>query len=175
MSNWNEQESKALHETIMEHKEDNSTESIFDESWERECPAYEISNNVSPVSDKVIICLESAAVYLGLCNGMYFQKYPVYSAENIESAGLDVIVLPDCFESKQHIVRNDMYITTEEQTILDMLEYYDRIDIQALIEALSGYYFTHNETFGSIPEMLNEQQAVVFDRWKQDAIEYYSY
>jgi hypothetical protein len=53
-----------------------------------------------------------------------------------------------------------------------MLEDYDNIDEQSLIEGLADYYFLHGESFCELD--IKEENSARFNEIKDWAIEYYS-
>ena len=134
-------------------------------------PIYEA---IAPYKDKVIVCLETAADYMGLSCGLVEPWYfRVFSESPIEGSKLTVEVLPGCFASKEVVEYFGLICTSEEQTLLDMLEY-DDVDIQPMLEALARYYFTHGESFDALVSQMSDKQRAVFKEWRQDAIEYYN-
>jgi len=54
-----------------------------------------------------------------------------------------------------------------------MLRDYDRIDEQALVQALSDYYFSHNESFDGLD--IEPQYLLRFNTLADWAVEYYNY
>lgn len=135
----------------------------------------EIAERVRPYKDTILLCLESAADFLSLSNGtLYLCNITAYTSIDQKIDGFELRYLPDCFKSKQYIEREGIYCTTVEQTLLDLLEYEHDIDIQNLLESLSKYYYTHNETFNGLEKQMNSAQLQAFEKWKQDAIDYYT-
>jgi hypothetical protein len=63
--------------------------------------------------------------------------------------------------------------TTVKQTINDMLRDYDRIDEQALVQALSDYYYSHAESFDSLE--IARQHLPRFHALADWAVGYYDY
>lgn len=134
-----------------------------------------IANTVYPYKDSLIVCLETAAAFLSLSNGgMYESPIQVYSNTEQSITGFDIKLIPDCFKSKQYEEKHGILCTTPEQTILDLLEHEDDVDIQTLLESLSNYYYKHNETFSGLEAHMNQAQQQAFEKWKQDAIDYYT-
>ena len=133
-----------------------------------------IEKAIAPFNDSVIVCLETAADYHGLSNGVYMEDlFRVYSENSIPENGIESFVIPDCFNSKKFVTVNNIHVTTVEQTIIDLLEHEDNIDIQTLLESLSNYYYMHNESFAELEGQMNEEQQELLNKWKQDAIDYY--
>lgn len=133
-----------------------------------------ISEVVQPYSDRVMLCLETAADYLGLTNGVDFEDvYRVYSDEQIDDNRIETFILQD-YREKQSIVVDGLLITSREQTLIDLLEHEDIVDIQALLESLSNYYYEHNESFDSLEVSMTTSQLLLLNKWRADAIAYYS-
>ena len=66
-----------------------------------------------------------------------------------------------------------MYLVTFfYYTINEMLEDYNNIDEQSLIEGLSRYYYTHGESFNGL--YIKPENMERFNMIKDWAIEYYS-
>lgn len=135
----------------------------------------QIAATINPYKEDVIVCLETAADFLSLSNGVFAEDlFRVYAATQINDNTLEVIIKPDCFSSKQYEEKHGILCTTPEQTILDLLEYENDVDIQTLLEVLSNYYYEHHESFDSLENRMNPVQRQAFEKWRQDAIDYYS-
>lgn len=132
-----------------------------------------IEETVRKLGPEVMICLETAADYLGLSNLGYSSKCTVYSAHKVEQDGI-ATVIEDAFNTKNYTVVNEVACTTPEQTILDMIDYHNDIDVQILLESLSNYYYMHNESFDDIECLMDTKQREVFNSYFQDAIDYYT-
>ena len=61
--------------------------------------------------------------------------------------------------------------TTFEQTINDMLSDFENTDEMALTEALSNYYYSHNESFDGLN--IKPENRDTFEQLKQPVIDYY--
>lgn len=135
-----------------------------------------IADKVKPYKDKFLIALETAADFVCISNGsLYINEIVVYAEHKIECDSVfRIVVLPNCFDMKRYIESNGVYCTTIEQTILDLLENEGDTDIQVLVESLSNYYYKHNETFGKLGSLMYERQTIAFNKWKEDAIDYYN-
>ena len=134
-----------------------------------------IANTVMPYRDNLIISLETAADFLNLSNGgLYKSDIQAYSPIEQNIPGFIITVQPDCFKIKQYEERHGIFSTTPEQTLLDLLENEEDIDIQTLLESLSNYYYKHHESFNGLEDQMNSKQQQAFEKWKQDAIDYYT-
>lgn len=134
-----------------------------------------IADRVKPYRDSVIVCLETAADFLSISNGgLYNDVMKVYSEQNIDDKHIEVHILPGCFDKKAYMEWEGVYCTTLEQTLIDMIENENEVDIQTLLESLSNYYYEHNETFGKIESLMDERQLEVFETLRQDAVDYYN-
>ena len=118
-----------------------------------------------------ILCLETAADYLGLSNGGMTNKISVYSVAKIEVDGIECIIVPN-YEGIKHEASLDIQCTTVEQTLVDILKY-DR-DSQAIMESLSNYYFEHGESFDELISTLPSEIITTFERYRVDSVEYYN-
>lgn len=48
------------------------------------------------------------------------------------------------------------------------------MDDQTIYESLANYYYRHGELFDEIIPLMSEEQLRVFEKYKQDAIDYYT-
>lgn len=132
-----------------------------------------IEKTVRQLGPEVMICLQTAADYLGLSNLGYLEKYQVYSEHKIEHDGIEAII-EDAFNTKNYTMENGIACTTPEQTIIDMLDHDKDMDVQILLESLSNYYYLHGESFDSLTTVMSPQQLQTFNSYSQDAIDYYT-
>lgn len=134
--------------------------------------SYSIVKTISPYKDKVIVCMDTAADLMLLSNGNVFQRmFRVYAEEPIASDTLTVEVLPGCFKSKKYFEYSGLLCTTEEQTMIDMLENSDRVCLQSFLEALANYYFTHGDSFAELEKVLTQKQKEALEEWGMYAVE----
>lgn len=135
----------------------------------------QILNKITPYKNDVILCLETAADFLHLSNGVHEEDlFRVYSSRPLNDDTIEVIMQPDCFKTKRYEEWHGIFCTTPEQTILDLLEHEQDVDLQTLLESLSNYYYEHNETFSSLEGQMDTIQKQAFEKWRQDAIDYYT-
>lgn len=115
-----------------------------------------------------VLALDTAADYLGLTNGGYRDVAQIFVSikQNIE--GTDQILVPS-LEKLECEERNGLVCTTENQTIIDLLE--QNGDVQIITESLANYYDEHNESFNGLnmPEHLQSR----FEKYRKWALEYY--
>lgn len=118
-----------------------------------------------------ILAYETAAEYLGLfvgfATGSPNDKIFTKNEVNIGSTKQYII---DDYNKKDYICINDKLLcTTEEQTIIDLIE--NDGDLQVILESMADYYFKHNESFEliSVPDTLKDR----FELYSKWAIEYY--
>ena len=76
------------------------------------------------------------------------------------------------FDGIDFIRFDDVLCTSANQTFNDMFEDYENIDELSLIEGLSGYYFSHGESFNGL--FIKPQNMERFNTVKNWAIEYYN-
>lgn len=146
-----------------------------------------IVNTVRKLNAPVMVCLETAADFLGLSNGGYLPSYQVYSEKplNTDTSEKTIeVIIEDAFNTKNYITKHGVTCTAPEQTILDLLDGANRLDlldnpdkhtdIQILLESLSNYYYEHNESFEPLTKLMNQHQLQVFNSYSQDAIDYYT-
>lgn len=130
-------------------------------------------DGIESCKHKIILCLESALIYLGLIeyNKEYSSKIRVYSESPLLCGGnLEVIYLPDCFKLKRHLEKDGMYCTTEEQTLEDMMDNITGSNKNILVEALSSYYKNNDKSFKGLEGNLSGYQFTVFSILKDEVI-----
>lgn len=121
----------------------------------------------------VILCLGSAAGWLGMSNALIRGKLEVYT--NIPKQNLPTFLEPiDIdFSNKKTMRHKGIRCTTYKQTMFDMLEYTDSHGNQDLYEALQRYYFHYaNESFDALKSVLNEKQLQTLNMYEKPSIEY---
>ena len=113
--------------------------------------------------------MESAADFLGLFGGGYYDRIYVYSSKDIARDGVETIKVSDLsvIESEEY---DDIRCTTIERTIADLLVC-DR-DYQSTVESMVRYYFRHNESWSGL--VIPEEARKRFEEYREDAINYYN-
>lgn len=139
----------------------------------------EVIDILTPFKDSVMLCLGTAADFRMLSNGsLNVMNIQLYSKVKLEIPDMFVYYEPNCFEEKEYTTFRGIYVTTDEQTILDLLEdvYEERFWMcpsQTVLESLSNYYYKYKESFNGLEKRMNKIQRKAFETWKQWAIEYY--
>lgn len=140
----------------------------------------EVIDILTPYKDSVMLCLSTAASFTHLsCGSPIVMNVEVYSRIKLVIPDIHVYYEPDCFETKEYTTFMGIYITTDEQTILDMLEDeyeegYEEIPSQDILESLGNYYYLHQESFNGLEDRMNEKQREAFEAWKQWGIDYWN-
>lgn len=142
----------------------NNTPCITDWEW--------IQQNVG--GQDVILREESALLYLQLFNGYLGEdNINVYSRQAGECDHVNYrVVNDDEFDRIMYFMDNNVMCSTLSQAVNDMLRNFDSADIEALAQALSNYYYSHNESFDGIT-ILPENMAN-FNNIHDWAVEYYN-
>lgn len=131
-----------------------------------------ICNKIKELNIDVILCLEGASDLLVLSNGGHIDYVNVYTNLSDNELPKYLKKVDIDFSNKEIININGIKCTSQEQIILDMLEFNDLVSIQNLIEALANYYDFDNSFIG-ITKRMNNKQMEVFNKYKIDAMEYY--
>ena len=119
----------------------------------------------------MILRRTSALEHLQLFNGYMHEKYiDVYSKQRGEYENINYHVV-DSFDGIDYVLIGNVLCTSVDQTINDMLAD-DSRDELALVEGLSGYYFSNGESFDGLN--INFQNMNRFNAIKDWAIEYYN-
>lgn len=136
---------------------------ITNRAWLRDC--------VGENSD-LILCMTSALEYLELFNGYLGEKIiQVYAKEKGKYTNVEYLIVSS-FDEIDYYNDDGVLCTTINQTINDMLSDFDNIDELAFLEALSNYYFEHNESFDNL--LIKPENMTVFNQIKKVAMNYYS-
>ena len=124
--------------------------------------------------DNVIFRGNTASGILGISNLWITDKYEVYSEKPFDVSELEVSIVPSLKGIPYKEVKG-VKVTTELRTIQDMLDdASDGYPSQSLLESLSYYYETHNQSFSELEKGLSESQLDTLNKFKQAAIEYYN-
>ena len=121
----------------------------------------------------LVLCRTSALEYLGLFLGYSNEEaIDVYAKQKGEYENINYRVV-NTFEDID-VVRpyGDVLCTSVNQTVNDILRDFDNTDEQPLLEALSRYYFKHDESFDKL--LINPENMERFSTVKDWAIEYHN-
>lgn len=124
--------------------------------------------------DNVIFRCNTASGILGISNLWITEKYEVYSEKPFDVPELEVSIVPSLKGIPYKEVKG-VKVTTELRTFQDMLDdASDGYPSQSLLESLSYYYETHNQSFSELEKGLSVSQLDTLNKFKQNAIEYYN-
>jgi len=114
----------------------------------------------------------SALEFLELFSGyMHEKNIDVYAMRRGEYDNINYHVV-DTFDGIDFVRFDNVLCTTVNQTINDMLDDFDNIDEQSLIEGLSKYYYTNGGSFEGLT--IKPENTARFESIRDWAIEYYS-
>ena len=118
-----------------------------------------------------ILAYETAAEFLGLFVGYAINNKAdeIFVLEEKPINNTKQYLIQN-FNNKDYFEKNGIYCTTEEQTLIDLVD--QDGDIQVILESLADYYFRHNNSFDGIdvPPVLSER----FNKYCEWAIDYYN-
>ena len=121
---------------------------------------------------EMILRHTSALEYLELFGGyMREKKIEVYAKQTGEYDNITYHVV-DSFDGIDYIRFDDVLCTSVNQTFNDMLNDFDNIDEQSLVEGLSRYYFINDTSFSGLD--IKPENMARFNSVKDWAIEYHS-
>jgi len=119
----------------------------------------------------MILRRTSALEFLELFGGyMREKKIDVYSTQHGGHENINYHLV-DTFDGIDFVRFGNVLCTSVNQTFNDMLSDFDNIDEQSLIEGLSRYYYTHNNSFDGL--IISPDNAECFNSVKDWAVEYY--
>ncbi|MDR0620283.1 MAG: hypothetical protein LBJ61_00130 [Deltaproteobacteria bacterium] len=113
--------------------------------------------------------LECHQLFLGW---LYETTIEVYAMKAIEIQGVDYRLV-DTFDHLEIDTKFNLRCTSINQTVNDMLDDYDNIDPQPLVESLSSYYYSHGRSFDSLKILPRNMEK--FEEMKDWALDYYNY
>ena len=120
----------------------------------------------------LILRRTSALEFLELFSGYMREKdIDVYAKERGEYENINYHIV-DTFDDIDYIRFDNVLCTSVNQTFNDMLDDFDNIDEQSLVEGLSKYYYTHSKSFDGL--VIKPKNREKFDYVKDWAIEYYN-
>ena len=120
---------------------------------------------------ELILRRTSALEFLELFNGyVYGKQIDVYAKRRGEYENINYHIV-DTFDNIEYTRFGDVLCTSVNQTFNDMLDDFDNIDEQALVEGLSGYYFSNGESFDGL--VIKPENMEKFDSIKDWAVSYY--
>jgi len=122
----------------------------------------------------LVLCYTSALECLQLFLGYVNEKrIDVYAKERGKYENINYRVV-NTFEDMNVVEVGNLLCTSVDQTINDMLRNFDNVDVdeQALLEALSDYYFEHDHSFDELA--ISPENMEVFNTVKKWALEYHS-
>ena len=120
----------------------------------------------------MILRCTSALEYLELFGGYMREKQiDVYARQHGGYENINYYIT-DTFDNIDYINFGDVLCTSINQTFNDMLHDFDNIDEQSLIEGLSKYYYTNNNSFEGLN--IKPENMERFNSIKDWAIEYYN-
>lgn len=122
--------------------------------------------------EDMILCHTSALECLQLFSGYMNEKnIDVYAKKKGIYENVNYRIIND-FNDVDKIQVGDLLCTSVNQTINDMLNDFDNTDEQALIQALSKYYHTNNNSFDGL--IIKPENIDFFNHIKDWASEYYN-
>lgn len=123
------------------------------------------------LGQSVVFALDQAL----LCSGHFLGRMDEYLIWLYGDATLTryngVVLLGTAIQERDVLETQGLRYTSFQRTLFDALANADILDEQGMIEALSRYYFTHNESFAELfvpPEYIER-----FVEWAEAAVHYY--
>lgn len=113
----------------------------------------------------------SALEYLQLFVGYFSEnKVEVYALEESPEENIRCHIIED-LESIEYIRFENVLCSSPSQAVNDMLSDFEHSDETALVEALSKYYYSHEESFSGLNIKKENQKR--FEELKDWAINYF--
>lgn len=113
----------------------------------------------------------SALEYLQLFVGYFAEnKVEVYALEESSEENIRCYIIED-LEAIEYIRFENVLCSSPSQAVNDMLSDFEHSDETALVEALSKYYYSHEESFSGLNIKKENQKR--FEELKDWAINYF--
>ena len=113
----------------------------------------------------------SALEYLQLFVGYFSEnKVEVYALEESSEENIRCYIIED-LEAIEYICFENVLCSSPSQAVNDMLSDFEHSDETALVEALSKYYYSHEESFSGLNIKKENQKR--FEELKDWAINYF--
>lgn len=113
----------------------------------------------------------SALEYLQLFVGYFSEnKVEVYALEESSEENIRCYIIED-LEAIEYIRFENVLCSSPNQAVNDMLSDFEHSDETALVEALSKYYYSHEESFSGLNIKKENQKR--FEELKDWAINYF--
>ena len=119
----------------------------------------------------IILRSVSALEYLQLFVGYFSEnKVEVYALEESSEENIRCYIIED-LEAIEYIRFENVLCSSPSQAVNDMLSDFEHSDETALVEALSKYYYSHEESFSGLNIKKENQKR--FEELKDWAINYF--
>ena len=119
----------------------------------------------------LILRRTSAFEHLQLFSGYMREKMiDVYAKQRGEYDNINYHIV-DSFDDIEFMRFGNVLCTSVSQTVNDMLDDFDSVDEQSLVEGLSRYYYTNNKSFDGL--IIRPENIERFNALKDWAVEYY--
>jgi hypothetical protein len=113
----------------------------------------------------------SALEYLQLFVGYFSEnKVEVYALEESSEENIRCYIIED-LEAIEYIRFENVLCSSPSQAVNDMLSDFEHSDETALVEALSKYYYSHEESFSGLN--IKKENQKQFEELKDWAINYF--
>ena len=120
---------------------------------------------------ELILRHTSALEFLELFGGyMREKKIDVYAKQRGDYDNIDYNVV-DSFDGIDYTLSGNVFCTSVNQTFNEMLNDFDNIDEQSLLEGLGRYFYTHEMGFDGL--IIKPENMDCFSIVKNWAIDYY--
>lgn len=125
------------------------------------------------LGNDIVFALDSALI----CGGSYqgrMNEWVVWIYGDRKNARYNgVCVIGEEIDPLEVECRNGLKYTTFNRTLNDSMANERILDMQGITEALSKYYFTHNESYDGLYSDI--EYSIMFNQLKEDATDYYTY
>jgi hypothetical protein len=130
-------------------------------------------NYVRAEDQPVILCRTSALECLELFPGYGNEKeIDVFATRKGKFENVNYHIV-DNFDNIETVQVDEIFCTSLNQTVNDMLDDYDNMDIQAFVEGLAEHYFSHNRVWDDV--VIKPQNTELFTFYKEGAEQHFAY
>lgn len=128
------------------------------------------------IGQPFVFALDDAFMCMGLFLGYNVEPFVYgYGDKSIAETFPQVILLGTDIDRKDTAYNNvtGLRFTSVSRTVADAIDHKDEINMQGTVEALSDYYFTHDESTEGIS--VKSEHEKDFEKILTEAKEYYNY
>lgn len=124
------------------------------------------------IDEPIVFALDEALMCQGSFNGRSDENIIWVYGDNSLTRYNEIVVIGNHISKNNIKCKNGLYYTNFNRTVYDALVNESILDMQGILEAISKYYYSNNESFDGI--FIAPEYQEKFEKIAKEAIEYYS-